>query len=90
MTSIGTVLTGNGKVIRRRVSAQGLHTMVVEQVGRYPDLELWSEMVLQGIPQGDDIKCDVSRVTWRHWYSEKVNAESGIVRCFLWIFWKDV
>ena len=71
----GTSVTGAGSVIFRDVTVHGLHRMCVEQVGQYPDLEIWAGMI-QPTPK-----------TWLHDYRERMNA--GIVVCHLWIYWKE-
>jgi len=76
MTSLGTVITGEGKVVRRDVTRLGLQRMCVEMIGKYPDLELWSDFVSQRQPR-----------IWRHRYTERV-TEVGC-HCYLWIFWKE-
>lgn len=80
--SVGTKITGEGVVVFRDETVYGLQRMCIEQVGRYPDLEMWSEMLVRSLGGAPRI--------WRHRYVEKVSGESGLCRCFLWMYWKAV
>ncbi len=73
---IGTKLSNEGVVIFSDVTPHGLHRACIEQVGKYPDVEAWAQMVK-------------NPSLWQYRYTEKVNTESGIARCFLWLYWKE-
>jgi hypothetical protein len=76
MTCVGTAITGEGLVIFKDVTVHGLHRMCVEQLDKYPDVEVWSELLAFS--------------GWRlalHDYRERL--VSGVVVCHLWIFWKE-
>lgn len=42
---VGTVITGEGKVVFHDVTRYGLHRLCVETAGKYPDVEVWLEML---------------------------------------------
>lgn len=71
---VGTKITGHGLVVRRDVTRFRLHRMVVAQRERYPDLEIWCEIVKD-------------KKLLLHWYQEKLEG-NGLV-CYLWLFWKE-
>lgn len=75
--AVGTIITGEGKVVRRDETVAGLHRMCVELKDRYPDLETWADMVSRGRTIS----------LWRHRYTEKV--VSNVFTGFLWIYWKE-
>lgn len=68
-----TTITGEGTVVRHDVSRFGLHTTVIAVKDKYPDIELWMEMVK-------------GRVMLHH-YSEKVTV--NVFTGYLWLWWKD-
>ena len=74
MTRVGTAITGEGAVIFKDVTVHGLQRMCVEQLGKYPDVEVWAQMI----------------GAWsiaRHDYRERI--VSNVAVCHLWIFWKE-
>lgn len=72
--AVGTRITGEGIVVRRTESRLGLHTAVIAERDKYPDIEVWLEPL-----KGKDVRL--------HHYSEKVvvNVFTG----YLWLFWKE-
>lgn len=72
--SVGTVITGEGSVVSHRVSRFGLHTTIIATNDKYPDIELWLEML-----KGQSVML--------HHYSEKVTA--NVFTGYLWLFWKE-
>jgi hypothetical protein len=74
VTRVGTAITGEGIVIFRDCTRYGLQRMCIEQMDRYPDVGVWSEMV------GAHSK-------WLHDYRERL--VSGVMVCHLWMFWKE-
>lgn len=78
---VGIRISGEGVVVFRDETVHGLQRLCVEQVGKYPDLEMWSEMLFGTLGRAPRM--------WLHRYTEKVNAEAGICRCFLWMYWKE-
>lgn len=74
MTRVGTKIIGEGVVVFKDVTVHGLHRMCIEQLGKYPDVEVWAQLL----------------GTWRyalHDYRERL--VSGFMVCHLWIFWKE-
>lgn len=71
---VGTTITGEGSVVAHRVSRCDLHTVVIAVNGKYPDIELWLEMLI-----GKDVVL--------HHYSEKIVA--NVFTGYLWLFWKE-
>ncbi len=43
--AVGTVIKGEGKVVFHDVSRCDLHRMCVETAGKYPDVEIWTEVL---------------------------------------------
>lgn len=72
--AVGTTITGEGIIVIHRVSRLGLHTMIVAVKNKYPDMELWLEML-------------TGKCVMLHHYSEKIVA--NIFTGYLWLFWKD-
>lgn len=73
----GTVITGEGKIVRHDVTVYDLHRLCVELKDRYPDLETWSAMVSHGREMR----------LWRHRYTEKIVA--NVFTGYLWFYWKE-
>ena len=74
MTRVGTAIAGEGVVIFKDVTVHGLHRMCIEQLDKYPDVELWSQMLGK----------------WsmaEHDYRERLI--SGVAVCHLWLYWKE-
>lgn len=71
---VGTVITHEGKMISHEVSRYGLHRLCVAVEGKYPDVELWLEM-LGGV--------SVKRIR----YDEKVTL--GVFVGYLWFYFKE-
>ena len=71
--ALGTVITGEGKVVFRDVTRYGLHRMCVETVGKYPDVETWMELLKDR---------DVKAIR----YTEKMTA---VFVGYLWFYWKE-
>jgi hypothetical protein len=74
----GTQVTGAGVVVFRDETVYGLQRMCIEAQGLYPDLELWSQMLI----------AQTAVSLWRHRYTERVTGFG--CRCFLWLYWKGV
>lgn len=73
MPAVKKTITGEGTVVRHDVSRYGLHTLVIAVQGKYPDIEVWLEMV-----KGHAVL---------HHYSEKIVAH--VFTGYLWIWWKE-
>ena len=71
---VGTTITGEGTVVKHTVSRLDLHTMIVATKSKYPDIELWMEML-----KGKNVVL--------HHYSEKIVAY--VFTGYLWLFWKE-
>lgn len=65
-------IINEGTVVRHTVSRFGLHTTVIGAKGKYPDIEIWLEMIK-------------GRVVLHH-YSERVTV--NVFTGFLWLWWK--
>lgn len=78
MTRVGTAITGEGVVIFKDETVHGLHRMCVEQLDKYPDVEVWSELLAVSGQQ---------LAIARHDYRERI--VSGVVVCHLWLYWKE-
>jgi hypothetical protein len=76
MTRVGTKITGEGVVVYRDCTVHGLQRMCVEQMDKYPDVEVWSQL----------LAFSDERLA-RHDYRERL--VSGVMVCHLWIFWKE-
>lgn len=74
MTRVGTAITGEGRVIFRDCTVHGLERMCIEQLDKYPDVEVWSQMI-------------TGATRWWHDYRERM--ASNVLVCHLWIFWKE-
>lgn len=75
MTRLGTKIKGEGVVIFKDVTVYGLHRMCVEMLDKYPDVEVWSQMLGE----------------WsiaRHDYRERIVNDFS-VNCQLWFYWKE-
>jgi hypothetical protein len=73
--TVGTTITGQGRVVQRDVTRQGLHRMRVEALDRYPDLEIWSHALGK------------ARLLL-HDYSER-QAAGRVMICTLFLYWKE-
>jgi len=73
---LGLKLTNEGVVVKADVTRYGLHRACIEQKDKYPDIEAWAQLIR-----------DPS--LFQHRYTEKVDTETGIARCFLWLYWKE-
>jgi hypothetical protein len=74
VTRVGTVITGEGAVVFRDVTRHGLHRMCVAVRGKYPDVEIWMELLK-----------DVDVLKTR--YTEKMTV--GQLVGYLWFYWKE-
>ena len=73
MTRVGTKISGEGVVIFKDVTVHGLHRMCIQQNDKYPDVEVWSQLINWKIAAHD--------------YRDRI--VSNVVVCHLWLFWKD-
>lgn len=76
LLQVGTVITGEGKVVSHEVSRYGLHRLCVAVEGKYPDVEVWLDLL------------NAPRVNVRliH-YTEKVSL--GVFVGYLWFYFKE-
>ena len=72
--AVGTTITGEGTVVSHKVSRLQLHAMIVAVNGKYPNIELWLEMLKD------------KHVVLHH-YSEKIVAH--VFTGYLWLFWNE-
>jgi hypothetical protein len=72
--AVGTTIKGQGAVVRHDVTHYGLHRLCIALAGRYPDLELWCEMI-----KGRELKL--------HDYAERIVV--NVCQCYLWLYWKE-
>ena len=73
--AVGTSITGEGRVVFHDVSRCDLHRMCVETIGKYPDVEIWMELLKDR---------DVRGVR----YTERVNSV-GVFLGYLWFYFKE-
>lgn len=71
--AVGTKITGEGMVVRHTVSRLDLHTLVVAVKDKYPDIEIWMEVLKD-------------KHILLHHYSEKIET---VFTGYLWMFWKE-
>ncbi len=61
--AVGTSIQGEGRVVFHDVTRYGLHRLCIETSRKYPDLEIWSELLkdkdLRGYRYTERITCDV-------------------------------
>ncbi len=43
--AVGTAITGEGRVVFHDITRCDLHRVCIETTGKYPDLEVWSEVL---------------------------------------------
>lgn len=72
--AVGTGITGEGKVVFHDVTMYGLHRMCVGVAGKYPDVEIWLELLR-----------DVHVMKTR--YTEKMTV--SVFVGYLWFYWKE-
>ena len=72
--SVGTAITGEGKVVTHEMSRYGLHRLCVAVEGKYPDVEVWLDLL-------SDVNVKLIR------YAEKVSL--GVFVGFLWFYFKE-
>ena len=72
--AVGTKITGEGRVVFHDVTAYDLHRMCVATEGRYPDVEVWMELLKD-------------RHVMFIRYAEKITA--GVFIGGLWFYWKE-
>lgn len=74
--AIGTTITGEGRVVFHDISRCGLHRMCVETEGKYPDWEVWAELLKT---------YDIRGMR----YTEKETILVAFLG-YLWIYFKEV
>ncbi len=72
--AVGTSITGEGKVVYHDISRCDLHRMCVETAGKYPDVEIWMDMLKDKDVRG----CR---------YTERETC--GAFLGYLWFYWKE-
>jgi len=72
---VGTTITGEGKVVFHDVTRYGLHRLCVEVTGKYPDVEVWLEML-------KDMNVRLIR------YTEKITVGDLFIG-YLWFYFKE-
>ena len=74
--ALGTVITGEGKVVFRDETGYGLQRMCVSTQGKYPDVETWTALLENR---------DLTFIKIR--YTEKMVAH--VFTGYLWFYWKE-
>lgn len=72
--AVGTVITGEGRVVFHDVTRYDLHRMCVATKDMYPDVETWLALL-----KGKEVKATR--------YTEKI--VSGVFLGYLWFYWKE-
>lgn len=73
--SVGTVITGEGKVVFHDVTRYALHRLCVAVQGKYPDVEVWLEMLSE---------VNVKSIR----YTEKITVGHVFIG-YLWFYFKE-
>lgn len=71
--AVGTVIRGEGKVVHHDVTKYDLHRMCVAVTNKYPDIEIWLEMLKD--KQVREVR-----------YTEKLTS---VFIGYLWFYWKE-
>lgn len=73
--AVGTVITNEGRVVENDVTRYGLHRLCVEVAGKYPDVEVWLELLNE---------VSVKRIR----YAEKITFGDLFIG-YLWFYFKE-
>ena len=71
--AVGTALRGEGSIVFHDVTRCGLHRLCISVAHKYPDLELWCELL-----KDKDLL--------RHRYTE---TNKQVFIGYLWFYWKE-